>query len=122
MQDNSFIQSVFEAVDKSDAHGLAEFMTEDAVFRFSNHPPVTGKGEIIPFLENFFASIKGTRHDQLEFWKIPAGYVMNGRVTYTRHDGSTYPCWFSNTFRMEGDKIREYLIFVDNSQLYQPGN
>lgn len=118
MHIDQFIPSVFAAVDRSDAEGLAAYMTEDAIFRFSNHPPVVGKASIIPFLEQFFASIQGTTHDHLEYWKVDGGYVMNGRVTYTRHDGSTYPCWFSNTFKMENGRIKEYLIFVDNSQLY----
>ncbi|MBE0640099.1 MAG: nuclear transport factor 2 family protein [Bacteroidales bacterium] len=118
MQYKQFIQSVFKAVDNSDAKGLADFMTEDAVFRFSNNPEVIGKANIIPFLDGFFQSIRGTRHDQIEAWEIPGGYAMNGQVTYTRHDGSTYPCWFANTFKMKDGKIKEYLIFVDNSKLY----
>lgn len=119
MEKDAFIQKVFDAVDRSDASGLAEFMTDDVIFRFSNHPPVVGKANIIPFLENFFRSIKGTRHDMIESWEIPGGYVMNGRVTYTRLDGSTLSCWFSNTFKMENGRIKEYLIFVDNSELYR---
>jgi ketosteroid isomerase-like protein len=118
MLNNQFIQSVFAAVDSSDAKGLTDFMTEDAVFRFSNNPEVVGKANIIPFLEGFFQSIKGTRHDQLEAWEIPDGFVINGRVTYTRHDGTTYPCWFSNTFKMKDGRIKDYIIFVDNSKLY----
>ncbi len=118
MEKDSLIKLAFSAVDKSDANGLANLMTDDAVFRFSNHPEVTGKANIIPFLEGFFKSIRGTQHDQIEAWEIPGGWVMNGRVTYTRHDGSTYACWFSNTFKMKEEKIKEYLIFVDNSKLY----
>lgn len=118
MQIIEFIQSVFEAVDNGDAKGLAELMTEDAVFRFSNYPEVIGKTNITSFLEGFFQSIKGTQHDQIEAWEIPGGYALNGRVTYTRLDGSTYPCWFSNTFKMKDEKIKDYLIFVDNSKLY----
>lgn len=118
MHNNQFIQSVFSAVDSGDANRLTDFMTEDAVFRFSNNPEVVGKANITPFLEGFFQSIEGTRHDQLEAWEIPGGYVINGLVTYTRRDGSTYPCWFSNTFKMKDGKIKDYIIFVDNSQLY----
>ncbi len=118
MENNSFIQSVFSAVDRSDAKGLADFMTDNAVFRFSNFPEVVGKENITPFLEGFFQSIKEIKHDHLESWEVPGGYVINGKVTYTRHDGSIYPCWFANTFKMENGKIRDYLIFVDNSKLY----
>ena len=119
MDKDKFIQTVFDAVDSSDAEKLTELMTDDAVFRFSNNPEVAGKDNIKPFLEGFYQSIRGTKHDQIEAWEVPGGYVMNGRVTYTRHDGTTYPCWFSNTFKMKDGKIKDYLIFVDNSKLYE---
>ncbi len=118
MDKKKFIDSVFQAVDSSDAEALTGLMTEDAVFRFSNIPEVKGRENIREFLEGFFDSIRGTSHDEIEVYDVPGGYVMNGRVTYIRHDGSTYPCWFSNTFKMKNGKIRDYLIFVDNSKLY----
>lgn len=118
MNKDKIVQSAFTAVDNSDAEALAGLMTDDAVFRFSNNPEVVGKQNIVPFLEGFFKSIRSTRHDQIEAWEVPGAIVMNGRVTYTRLDGSTYSCWFSNTFRMKEGKIKEYLIFVDNSKLY----
>jgi ketosteroid isomerase-like protein len=118
MEIEKIVRSAFEAVDRSDAKALVSLMTDDAVFRFSNNPEVTGKTNIVPFLDGFFASIQKTKHDHIEFWEIPDGVVMNGRVTYTRLDGSAYSCWFSNTFKLKGGKIIEYLIFVDNSRLY----
>ena len=42
-----------------------------------------------------------------------------GNVTYTRLDGSTLSVDFSNTFRLNGNKIKDYLIFIDNSDLYK---
>lgn len=119
MTKDKFIQNVFEAVDNSDANALTDMMTRDAVFRFSNIPEIRGRENIRPFLEGFFKSIKGISHDNMEVWEVPEGYVMNGRVIYTRLDGTTYPCWFSNTFKMQDGKIKDYLIFVDNSKLYE---
>ncbi len=118
MEGEKLVRTVFEAVDNSDAKTLASLLTDDAIFRFSNNPEVKGKDNIVPFLEGFFASIQGTKHDQIEHWEIPDGVVMNGRVTYTRLDGSKYSCWFSNTFKLKDGKIKDYLIFVDNSKLY----
>jgi hypothetical protein len=115
---NKYIQSVFQAVDARDATGLANFMTEDGIFRFANNPAVIGKSQIQPFLEGFFNSIQGISHSGIEVFELPGVFIINGLVTYTRHSGTTYACFFSNTFKMKGDKISEYLIFVDNSKLY----
>lgn len=115
---NNYIEQVFKAVDAMDAAALTGFMAEDGIFRFANHPAVIGKPQILPFLEGFFSSIKGIKHSQLEVFELPDTLITNGLVTYTRHSGSTYECHFSNTFKMQGDKIKEYLIFIDNSKLY----
>jgi ketosteroid isomerase-like protein len=109
---------LFKAIDAFDTETFLSFLSDGAVFRFGNMPPVAGKDNIRPFLEGFFQSIKAIRHDQVEVWEQDDVKLMNGRVTYTRHDGSRLTVYFANTFKMEGDRIGEYLIFVDTSRLY----
>jgi limonene-1,2-epoxide hydrolase len=118
MNKNDILQ-VFEAIDQFDAPRFASFMTDDAVFRFGNMPAVEGRNQIEAFVGGFFQSIKAIKHDQIEVWEAEGVRLMNGRVTYTRHDDTTLTVFFANTFKMEGDKIREYFIFVDTSALYQ---
>ena len=114
----SAIHGLFQAIDNFDTEHLVSSLTDDAVFRFGNVPPVMGKDNIRPFLNGFFQSIKGIHHDNIEVWEAENARIMNGRVTYTRHDGSKLSVFFSNTFKLEDDKIKEYLIFVDTSALY----
>jgi hypothetical protein len=45
--------------------------------------------------------------------------VCHGTVTYTRHDSSTLTVPFANIFKVHGELIDEYLIFIDVSQLYE---
>ena len=44
---------------------------------------------------------------------------VNGNVTYTRLDDSVLSVNFSNTLKLKGDKIKDYLIFIDNSELFK---
>lgn len=118
MNKNEILQ-VFDAIDQFDSGRFVSFMTDDAVFRFGNMPAVEGRSQIEAFVDGFFKSIKAIRHDQLEVWEAEGVWLMNGRVTYTRHDDSTLAVFFANTFKMKGDKIRDYFIFVDTSALYQ---
>jgi hypothetical protein len=46
-------------------------------------------------------------------------WFITGDVTYTRHDGSALEAKFANVFKMEGDLIKEYNIYVDASDLYK---
>ena len=113
------IKKLFESIDSFDTEGLLSYLDENAIFRFGNMPAITGKSQIGPFLDGFFKSIKAIRHDQIEIWEVDNVRIMNGRVTYTRHDGSELSVPFSNTFKMRGDKIKDYLIFADTSELYK---
>lgn len=113
------IHEVFNAIDSFDSDKFVSYMTDDAAFRFGNMPAVEGKENIREFVAGFFKSIKGIKHDQMEIWEADGVKLMNGRVTYTRHDDSLLSVFFANTFKMKGDKIKDYFIFVDTSELYK---
>jgi ketosteroid isomerase-like protein len=115
----SDIHTLFQAIDSFDADTFASYLTDDAIFRFGNMPPVTGKDQIKPFLAGFFQSIKAIKHDQVEIWESGDVKLMNGRVTYTRHNDTQLQVFFANTFKTQNGKIREYYIFVDTSKLYE---
>ncbi|HBZ66445.1 MAG TPA: hypothetical protein DEO70_06370 [Bacteroidales bacterium] len=115
---NSIADKIFKSVDRMDAAELTACITKDGLFRFSNMEPVVGSENIQAFLKGFFESIKAISHSEQEVYETGNVIITNGVVTYTRHSGSRYRCNFSNTFKMEGDLVAEYLIFVDNSQLY----
>ncbi len=119
MSTDNFIKDMYSVVDAKDGTALAAMMTENGTFRFANIPGVQGKENIVGFLDNFFQSIKGIAHDQLEDWKVGDTRFATGRVTYTRHDDSALAVPFSVILKMHGDLIDEYLIFVDASELYK---
>lgn len=116
---DNYVKDMYKVVDAMDGAGLANMMTENGSFRFANIPAVKGKEAITGFLDNFFQSIKGIAHDQLEDWKVNDTRFATGRVTYTRHDDSTLAVPFSVVLKMQGDLINDYLIFVDASELYK---
>jgi len=119
MSTDNFIKDMYSIVDAKNGAALASMMTENGTFRFANIPGVQGRENIVGFLDNFFQSIKGIAHDQLEDWKVDDTRFATGRVTYTRHDDTTLPVPFSVILKMQENLIDEYLIFVDASELYK---
>ncbi len=119
MSTDNFIKDMYGAVDAMNGAGLAAMMTENGIFRFANIPAVEGREAITGFLDNFYQSIKGIAHDQIEDWKIDDTRFATGRVSYKRHDDSILQVPFSVLLKMKGDLIHEYLIFVDGSELYK---
>jgi ketosteroid isomerase-like protein len=101
-----------------DTQAFLGFMADDVSFRFGNADPVDGRATVGEAVSGFFGSIKALRHDVTEMWDEGDSVICHGTVTYTRHDSSTLTVPFANVFGLRDDLIREYLIFVDTSELY----
>ncbi len=118
METPGWLGKLFETIDNKDARGFLTFLTDDATFTFGNGDPVHGKEAIKDVLVGFFGSIEAIRHEILDVWTHPDAVISRGTVTYTRHDSSTLTVPFANIFKMDNGLVREYLIYVDTSQLY----
>jgi ketosteroid isomerase-like protein len=118
LDDAAWIRRVFDSVDAMDTETFLSFFEEDAQFRFGSAPAVTGKEAIGTAVDGFFASIKGLRHEILESWRHPETVICQGQATYTRTDGSELTLPFATIWRMRGDRIKEYLIYLDIQPLY----
>jgi ketosteroid isomerase-like protein len=114
----SWVNRLFQSIDALDTDAFVGFMTDDVVFRFANSDPVKGKTAVHGAVTAFFASIRSVRHEVLDTWVNPDAVICHGKVQYTRHDSSLLTVPFANIFKMQGDLIKEYLIYVDISELY----
>ena len=115
-----WITRLFRSIDTNDANTFASFLTPDALFKFSNQEPVIGKEAARQTVAEFLSSIKAIQHAVLDIWEKEGATACHGIVTYTRHDSSQLRVPFANVFKMQGNLIQEYLIYVDASQLYTP--
>ena len=113
-----WVQTLFQALDAFDTNTFASFLTDDAIFVFANAEPVKGKQTIRDYVAQFFTSIAAIHHDVIETWAVPDAIISRGIVTYTRHNGTQLQVPFANVFRLRNERIQDYLIYVDNSQLY----
>lgn len=120
MPGKEFFDQMFARTDALDAKGLADRFTENGVFQMGNLDPVRGKGAIQAFAGGFFSAIGGIRHQMENHWTSGDRAFTNGRVTYTRKDGSDLNVPFAIIARFEGDKLAEYLTYVDASKLFAP--
>ena len=120
MRRDDWIKQLFQSIDDRDADAFLAFVSDDVLFRFGNAEPVNGKAVVGNVVRGFFESIKALCHDVLEIWEQQDAVICHGIVTYTRHDSTTLRVPFANIFKLDGDLIREYLIYVDVSELYNP--
>lgn len=114
----SALQELFDAIDAMDTAAFAEFLTDEAQFRFGSTPIVKGKTAIAEAVGGFFKSIAALRHD-IEFVTSRGDVVVvEGNVTYTRHDGRPVVLPFVDIFTMDGTMIANYKIYMDIAPLY----
>lgn len=114
---NDWTNQLFAAIDRKDAEGFVSFLAGDACFRFGNAPVVRDKENIRNVVSSFLSSVKGLRHHLLGVWEQGNVVICEGEVTYARHDGSTLTLPFVDIFRMKGNLITDYRIFMDISPL-----
>jgi ketosteroid isomerase-like protein len=112
------LNELFAAIDRRDAAAFAAFISPGGVFRFAGQTPVVGRDAVEAAVGAFFAAIGGIRHEVERSWALPGALVCEGRVTYTRLDGSTLEVPFANVLTLADDLIGEYLVFVDAHALF----
>ena len=113
-----WLRPLFSTIDAGDARGFCAYLSEDAIFRFGNAAPVQGRAAIERTVTEFFASIRGSRHQLLRVWSSGGAVALEGRVTYTRHDGSEVTLPFADTMVTHGDRLAGYCIYIDIAPLY----
>jgi ketosteroid isomerase-like protein len=112
-----WVSDLLASIDAMDADRFVSFLTDDAVFRYGSNPPTEGRPAVREYVAGFFTMFKALRHTALGVWAHPDAVFVQGEVEYTRHDGSAVAVPFLNCFKMQGDKIREYLIYIDPTPL-----
>lgn len=108
---------LFETIDAKDADGFAAHITDDGRFRYGSSPAVEGRRGIRDFVEQFLGSVEGTKHTLERTWETPDTRFVAGDVTYYLGDGREVTVPFLNRFEMDGELIRDYLIYIDPSPL-----
>ncbi len=113
-----WVADLFTAIDKMDANGFVEYFTPDGAFVFGNAPPVEGKEAIEKAVSDFFQAIKGLSHQITGSWQVDDVIVVEGKVTYTRHNDTQITLPFADIFRMKDGLIADYRIYMDISPLF----
>jgi limonene-1,2-epoxide hydrolase len=113
------VDSLSEALDNKQLNRVLAFLTDDCVFVAGNGEPVRGKGNIKIVFEEFFQAIKSTAHIVTDMFESDDSLVNRGDVTYTRLDNSVLTVNFCDVFKMRGDLIKEYYIYIDWSELFK---
>jgi ketosteroid isomerase-like protein len=112
------IAQAFADIDSFDPDKFVAHLTEDAVFRFGNAEPVTGKAAIKEAVTGFFASIDGLTHHILNVWDIDEVSIAQIDVEYVRKDGKHVTVPNSDILVFDGDLVSNWQIYIDVAPVY----
>ena len=107
------IDALFASIDRMDPEGFAAFLTEGGTFRMGSYPPVVGRPAVAAFVQGFWSALASSGHSDIRVYDAGDAKFVEGTVTYGLKNGKTVGVPFLNRFRMEGDLIAEYLIYLD---------
>ena len=109
---------LFVSIDAMDMEGFLAPIAPNAEFRFGSAPTVHGHAAIREAVDGFFSTIAGLSHDLQRLVSRDNAVVVEGEVTYTRHDGSKITLPFCNVFEVKDGLISLYRIYADITPLY----
>lgn len=112
------IGGMFDAIDTKDTEAFVGYLTDDALFRFGSAPAVHGRESIRAAVGGFFESIAGSSHTIHSTLREGATRVVEGEVTYSRHNGSQVTLPFTDIFEYDGGLIAQYKIYIDIAPLF----
>ncbi|TKC92264.1 nuclear transport factor 2 family protein [Trinickia terrae] len=113
-----FVRNVYRDVDAMDPRRLTAHLTPDCTFVFANADPVTGSAAIESHLRAFMEMFDGMTHEIDAAWRAGDVVISRLRVAYRRKDGirKVYPA--AVIWRMRGELIGEFTVFIDASTLF----
>ena len=121
MTEHQWLQGLFNSIDNKDTTAFLGYLTDGCSFRFGNMPAVNGRDSIGQSVTAFLDSIKSVSHKIVESWSTAEQLTCHGMVTYQRLDGGLLTVPFANIMKKKAgsERIHEYLIFADTSELYR---
>jgi ketosteroid isomerase-like protein len=110
------LMDVFATMDAGDLDGMVKHLTDDVTTRFGNHPEICGKAAFGALFNEVGQAVCGLRHDILDLWHAVEDFdvwVVQLNVSYRLLDGRTITLPCCNVFRMRGELICEYRVYMD---------
>ena len=112
-----FLHQLYQQVDAKNVSYLAEVLNQDILFRIGDNPALTDKKAVLEGNEKFFNSIHSMKHRLVATWQDGDQIGCHGQVDYVRLDGTEHSAKFSTALTIENNKIKDYFVFADLSQL-----
>lgn len=108
-----------KALDSKNTEAVLAYLADDCIFQAGNAPAIQGKAAIKNTFDQFYPAVKSINHEITDIFESDDSVVQRGTVTYTRLNGSTLTVPVCDVFKVRDNKITEYYIYIDWSELFK---
>ena len=112
------VARIFAAIDSFDPEKFVAHLTPDAVFRFANAEPATGRPAIKEAVNDFFGTIDGLTHHIRNVYESGDVVVVQLDVEYRRKDGKLVSVPNADILTFDGDLVRDWRIYIDLAPVF----
>lgn len=113
----SWAKKLFAAVDEMRADSMVPFLDSSVEFGFGGAIAAKGEKECVTYLNAFFGTLAGIRHDLDEAMDSGNVRLVRGTVTYTVPRKGSCSTGFITYLLMKNGKAARYLAYVDTHPL-----
>jgi len=117
MNAKQLIEKLYQSIDAKDLDYLHNILADNVRFRIGRNDAIQGIEAALAANRGFFASIDTMQHRIDQVWSQQGNVICHGQVNYVRLDGSEYSAPFATILKMQGEKIKDYLVYADVSAL-----
>jgi len=112
------IYQVFAAADQLNLDEWIVYFTKEAQFRFGNTAPVAGHDKIRQVMAQFFSTIQTMHHEFVGMYEQDNVVIAEAEVTFTRLDNKVVQIPAVTVFRMQGDLVEDFRLYMDAAPIY----
>jgi ketosteroid isomerase-like protein len=117
---DALVARFFAAADTLDPDRFCAELPDDIVWRFGNAPPAHGIAAVRAQYSGFIGMLSAMRHTVVGVWRSEGCLTVETSVVYTDRHGREICCPGCDIMLLEGGRLKEIRIFVDNHAL-NPG-
>lgn len=121
MLERRWYKRVLDEWDAGDLDAFCARLADDATFKWGARPAVRGVAAVKEDAAALRGGFRSARHVITETLEQGATRVCRGDVLYDLPSGREVSVPFCVVFHMEGDWIREYLVYTDSAPLTEHG-
>jgi ketosteroid isomerase-like protein len=111
---------MFAAADTRDIPRFLRYLTDDVAFRFGNAPTLHGHTQVTEALTTLFQTVKKLRHTIVGVHKCGDVWAVETVAHYEDRYGRSFSVPACSLMVFRGDRMSDYKIFIDNSEMFQP--